>query len=197
MTHPHNSNKLGISCSIFCREIETLREKGLIDLPFKYLASMLHMKPDILDKKLQSVTERESSNGKELVVIYGDCCPRMSDYESKENIVRSSGLNCCEILLGSAEYKKLRAEGAFILMPEWTRRWKEVFKHHMGLEGELAKTFMKEMHTKLVYLDTGVFPVPNDLLEEISQYTGLPVSILQITLDQLAAAIKNTDRTSE
>lgn len=186
--------KIGIACSIFRKEIESLQKQKLINIPFKYIGSMLHMKPEVLDNRLKEATEKERQNRDAIVLVYGDCCPHMHELETDEHIVRVCGLNCYEILLGSDLYRRLRSEGAFFLMPEWTLRWREVFQHHLGLEGDNARSFMKEMHTKLIYLDTGLFPVPESHLDEISGYTGLPVEIMQVSLDQLMVAIKNVEK---
>ena len=186
--------KIGIACSIFRKEIESLQKQKLINIPFRYIGSMLHMKPEVLDNRLKEATEKERQNRDDIVLVYGDCCPHMHELETDEHIVRVCGLNCCEILLGSGRYRRLRSEGAFFLMPEWTLRWREVFQHHLGLEGDNARPFMKEMHTKLIYLDTGLFPVPESHLDEISGYTGLPVEIMQVSLDQLMVAIKNVEK---
>ena len=36
----------------------------------------------------------------------------------------------------------------------------------LGLLGPTARTFMREMHSRLIYLDTGLVPVPNADLSE-------------------------------
>lgn len=186
--------KIGIACSIFRKEIESLQKQKLINIPFRYIGSMLHMKPEVLDNRLKEATEKARQNRDDIVLVYGDCCPHMNELEADEHIVRVCGLNCCEILLGSDLYRHLRPEGAFFLMSEWTLRWREIFQHHLGLERENAQSFMKEIYTKLIYLDTGLLPVPESHLDEISGYFGLPVEIMQVSLDQLMVVIKNAEK---
>lgn len=86
----------------------------------------------------------------------------------------------------------LRKERVFILLPEWTRRWREIFQEKLGLTDEIAKDFMQDLHSKLLYLDTGSMPVPRRHLEELSEYSGLPFEIIQIDPDQLSASIRET-----
>jgi hypothetical protein len=180
-----------ISCSIFQKEIESLQASGQLELPVDYLTSMLHMVPETLEKRLQEALEaaRILDQSPGVVIAYGDCCGHMEDFESEPGTSRTEGINCCEILLGREAYRKLRREGAFFLMPEWALFWKRVFVGQLGLLGPCAKTFMQEMHTRLIYLDTGILPVPHVELAEAGEFMGLPVEILPVSLDPLLSSL--------
>jgi hypothetical protein len=183
---------LCISCSIFRKEIEALQASGQLDLPVEYLNSMLHILPAKLETRLRealdSARARESDGN--VVLAYGDCCGHMDTFESGSGRARTQGINCCEIILGSETYKRLRREGAFFLMPEWALSWKQVFMGQLGLLGPCARTFMQEMHTRMIYLDTGLIPVPHEVLAEASEFLGLPVEILPVSLEPLLASLK-------
>lgn len=183
---------LCVSCSIFRREIEELRASGRLDLPVHFLDSMLHMVPAKLESTLQESLDaiRAADPDRKVVIAYGDCCGHMETYESRPGTARTEGINCCEIILGSETYRRLRKEGVFFLMPEWTLAWKDVFVEQLGLLGPNAKTFMREMHTRLVYLDTGLVPVPHGTLREASEFLGLPYEIMNVPLDSLLASLK-------
>jgi hypothetical protein len=105
---------------------------------------------------------------------------------------RTEGINCCEIILGRDTYRQLRREGAFFLMPEWALSWRKIFVSQLGLLGPRAKSFMQEMHTKLIYLDTGILPVPQAELAEASEFLGLPVEILPVSLAPLLANLQQS-----
>jgi hypothetical protein len=110
----------------------------------------------------------------------------MIDYEENKNIVRTPGINCCEIFIGTSNYHKIRKEGAFILLPEWAERWKEVFIDYMGFKNAKSTTqFMNDMHKKLVYIDTGYKEINNPLLKEISDFVGLPLEIYNSSISEL------------
>ncbi len=179
----------GLACSIFRQEIEALRAAGQITWPFHYLGSMLHMAPDRLETQLEAAWAARRP-GQALVLAYGDCCAHMLDFEARPGVARTQGLNCCEIMLGRAAYRQLRAAGAFFLIPEWAHRWREIFEQELGLRGQTAQDFMREMHTRLVYLDTGLAPIPHPLLADISAYAGLPMQILPLTLEPLLASLR-------
>lgn len=185
-----------ISCSIFRREIEALQASGRLDLPVDYLNSMLHMVPAKLETRLQETIgqARNQDPDRDVVLAFGDCCGHMEELGSGPGTSRTEGINCCEIILGHEAYRQLRREGAFFLMPEWAKSWKKVFMGQLGLLGPCAKAFMQEMHTRLVYLDTGVEPVPHAELAEASEFLGLPVEILPVSLDPLLASLEQAAR---
>lgn len=188
-----------ISCSIFQKEIESLQASGDLDLPVDYLNSMLHMVPAKLEARLAAAM-REARNrhrDQDLVLAFGDCCGHMETLESEPGTSRTEGINCCEIILGRETYRQLRREGAFFLMPEWALSWKKVFVGQLGLLGPCAKEFMREMHTRLVYLDTGLLPVPHAELEEASAFLGLPVEIRPVSLAPLLASLKQAAHAAE
>ncbi|HEY3401668.1 MAG TPA: DUF1638 domain-containing protein [Geothrix sp.] len=189
---PEARTKHCIACSIFKKEIEALQASGQLDLPVEYLNSMLHMVPAKLEARLQESlgAARTQDPDQEVVMAFGDCCGHMEDFESEPGTSRTEGINCCEIILGRDAYRKLRREGAFFLMPEWALSWKKIFVGQLGLLGPCAKAFMQEMHTKLIYLDTGILPVPHADLEEASDFLGLPMEILPVSLDPLLASLK-------
>jgi hypothetical protein len=179
-----------IACSIFKSELEELTARGEVDFPVRYLDSMLHMDPAKLHRKLDSLLRGELKNGKRVILLYGNCHPHMMEQESLPRVCRVKGMNCPEILLGREAYRNLRREGAFILLPEWTMRWREIFETELGLEEKVAKDFMQDMHSKLLYLDSGNISVPAEHLMALSDYTGLSWEVIPIGPDHLLAAIR-------
>jgi hypothetical protein len=160
-----------IACSTFRNEIEILLKERKMNIIFP--DSMLHMKPKELNSSLKKIISEEIHEGNEILLIYGDCSPSMRDFELNEHIARVEGMNCCEILLGREKYRELRKKRVFFLLEEWLVRWKEIFEKQLGLKGDVAKSFMKEMHSSLLYLHTGSRDIPVETLNEISSYTGL------------------------
>jgi len=189
---------LCIACSIFRKEIGALQASGALDMPVEYLNSMLHMVPAQLEVRLQKALReaRAQAPDQPLVLAFGDCCGHMDTFASEPGTSRTEGLNCCEIILGHDIYRQLRREGAFFFMPEWAPDWRKIFVGQLGLAGLCAKTFMQDMHTRLVYLDTGILPVPHAELAEASEFLGLPVEILPVSLDPLLANLKQAGQSA-
>lgn len=185
-----DGNIVCLACGVFTMELASLAREGRLDCAVVTLESMLHMRPANLERELQRVMA--AAPDERFLLVYGDCHPRMHEMQSEERVSRVAGSNCCDILLGHEAYRTLQKEQTFIFLPEWTLRWREVFARELGFDKpELAQSFMKEHRKRLVYLDTGVLPVPAATLREISEFFGMPVAVLPIALDNLLQAIKN------
>lgn len=182
---------VAVCCAVFKAEVKALRQLNWPDLVIHYQSSMLHMKPEKLMTRLDRVVEQEILQGNKIMLIYGDCCMGMTDLINRPGVVRSRGSNCCDLLLGNADYKKQSHDGAFFLFPEWAKRWRHIFKVELGLNQFNATDLMGDMHRKLVYLDTGVVPVPVTDLQECSNYCGLPLEVLPVSLAPLRAGIQD------
>jgi len=183
-----------VACGIFEVELLALQERGELPYRLRFLSSMLHLTPRELDEKLTRVVDKELQAGHRVVVIYGDCHAAMPEMVNQPDVVRAEGVNCCELLLGSHLYRKLRADGAFFLMNDWALRWREVFTHRLGLSEDSATDLMREMHTKVIHIDTGVAPVPRAELEAMSAYCGLEWEVLTVSLEPLREAISTAAR---
>ena len=185
-----------VGCGILRKEFELLPKSVKDRFNPQFLDSMLHMDPTLLEQSLTSIESGHTD--KATVFLYGDCCPGMEELSSGGLKSRTSGLNCIEIYLGRDAYRKLRKEGTFFLMPEWARRWKEIFQRELGFETpESAREFMGASMTKALYIDTGSESIPEDELAEFAKYTGLPVSIQQIGTEHLLEALDEAYRKLE
>lgn len=179
-----------VCCGIFRKELESLGPGVFGGARPLYLDSMMHMRPAQLDQKLLKLTA--ACPERRFLLVYGDCCPHMSDLARRPGIRKVEGVNCCEVFLGRESYRALRREGAFLFLPEWVERWEEVFKRQLGLEDKaLARDFMHDLHKRLIYVDTGVVPAPGATLAAIEAHFDMPVEVLGIGLEHLSEAISS------
>jgi hypothetical protein len=176
-------NTLVVSCGIFRAELAALAPR-LPGLHPVFLDSMLHMRPQTLQEHIDRLLAERAADT--TLFIYGDCTPRIVELCRRPGFAKTPGRNCCEILLGREDYRRLRKSGAFFFLPEWTLRWREVFERELGfaqLRG--AGEMLREIHSGFIYLDTGVMPVPRAVLRDIERNLGLPVEVLAVGLDRL------------
>jgi len=190
MSGVFRSHDMIICCSVLQAEVELLAETYWPEYGRFFLPSMMHMRPELLSSVLESVLDAELKQGHGIVLIFGDCCARMTAMEALPGVVRTKGKNCCELLLGPDEYRRLSHEGVFFLIPEWARRWRDVFSKELGLNRDNAACLMQEMHSKLMYLDTGIGPVPEKELRECAEYCGLPCEVRPTPLENLRTSIE-------
>lgn len=180
-----------LACSILRPEIEgvmaELRQEGY-DVEVTYLDSALHMRP----RKLEEVLSEQLAPGD--MILFGDCSAGMTEFE-RAGHVRVAVPNCMEWLLGRERYRCLMEEGAFFVQREWAERWQAIFQEELGLkDGELAREFFTGMHKMLVYLDTGMAPVPEEALAGMSAFTGLPVRKEIVSMDPLRETLRKALR---
>ncbi len=178
-----------LACGVFHHELDALLARGEIEFPIRYLDSMLHMHPQKLRNRLDLLLAEQRHTDRNVMLIYGDCHAYMHDQETQSRVYRVPGRNCAEILLGHELYQTLWKDNAFIFLPEWTMRWREIFTKELGLSGEVEQDFMREMRTKLTYVDTGVIPIPEEHLRAASNAMGLPCEVIRVGTDHLLAAI--------
>lgn len=178
-------NELWICCAVLKEEISYLFQQKFIDGDLLFLDSMLHMNPLLLNEKIENAILQNQRNYDHIFLVYGDCSPGMLDLQDKYHIKRVSACNCIQLLVGKEEYKKYMKNETFVLLPEWTIRWKEVFQNELGLNENTAKDFMNDTRRDLLYLDTGMIDVPLSMIKECSDYLGLNYRILSIGLDPL------------
>lgn len=77
-------------------------------------------------------------------------------------------------------------------------RWREVFESELGFSGmRVAGQMLREVHSRFIYLDTGVMPVPWALLDEISRELEMPMTVSPLGLGclehKMAAAQEKLD----
>jgi hypothetical protein len=179
-----------ITCGVFAAEVAALISADWPDMLLRPFNSMLHMKPDLLGTRLAAQIKLERQHGHPVLLVYGDCSAAILGMENQPGVVRTQAHNCCELLLGWDEYRRLEHERVFFLLPEWARRWQNIFIHELGLSRQNARDLMQDMHSKLVYLDTGLAEVPIATLTACAEFTGLPYEVLPVSLEALKMAIE-------
>lgn len=154
-----------------------------------FLDSVLHIHPQLLHRAIdEALAVRQDQN---CLLIYGDCHPHMQETGKRPNCIRVDAINCCDLLLGRDHYKSCRNSKAFLFLPEWTARWREIFQEELGFtDSQLARQFMQENQKKLIYLDTGQTPVPEKTLEEISSFFAMPMEVVTVSLEPLRNAVR-------
>lgn len=181
-------------CSVFAAEVESLRKTHWPELSVRVESSMLHVCPGRLGGRLEADVVRELRQGRKVLLVYGDCYNGMAALVATPGVARVRGANCADLLLGRERYRRLLDEGAYFLLPEWARRGARFFEHELGLNRENATGLMRDLHQKIIYLDTGMTPVPERELQQVADYCGLPWETLPVALDFLQAAIADALR---
>lgn len=182
-----------VTCGVLSDEITELHRHGAISGDLLILDSMLHMDPPELELMLLKLI---ADTDRPLILVYGDCCPGMLQLANRPNVTRVKSINCCQMLLGKERFRELMRSEAFMLLPEWTPRWKEILEKELGLTHAVSMELFKENRKELVYLDTGVRPIPHSLLDQCAADTGLPVRIEKPGLVHLKKVLQKAENES-
>jgi hypothetical protein len=188
-----SNSTVWLSCGVLRPELEALHRRGQIGGTLEFLDSMLHMRPQTLETALAATLEQSGSEGGRLVLVYGDCCSRMLDLARQFRVGRVDAINCAQMLLGRARYRELMHARSFMLLPEWALRWQEIMQTELGLPPTVARDLMRDNRGELVYLDTGLVPVPREELARCAAYTGLPWRVEPVGLDHLLALLREAE----
>jgi uroporphyrinogen-III decarboxylase len=179
-------NTTCLCCGVLKAEVEHLRDEGHISSIPEFLPSSLHMNPQLLEQKLYAYIEEHPGN---IDLIYGDCCPSMLQMQERAGVKRTDCLNCAQLILGRDRYRYWITRGAFLMLPEWAHNWRRILTRDLGIRPEELPELMRSQCNCIVYLDTGVSPVPTDELEDCARFCRLPLHIEQVSLDNLAKAL--------
>ena len=178
-----------LACGIFAREYERLDPALRARFEPVFVDSMLHMRPDALGETLDGLLSAAGETP--AVGLFGDCCPRSRELFGGPGRARVACVNCVELALGRERYRALRKARTFFFMPEWAERWEEVFERELGLaDPELARSFLRDEMSQIVYVDTGEVPVPEATLAEIAERFGLPVLVERADGSGLEAGLR-------
>ena len=114
--------------------------------------------------------------------VLGGACQRLQTADIAEASHVHPQSTCFDILLGPETTEELVREGCHILTPAMIQNWRAVAQG-WGFTDQSAKSFFEESGSRLVLLDTGCGPSCETELQQFSDYTGLDIEILPITLD--------------
>jgi hypothetical protein len=179
-----------IICSVLGREVQTFLSLDYPHAESIYLNSVLHIYPQKLHKNIEAALETRENQY--CVLIYGDCNAHIKAISQRPNCERTWAVNCGELLLGPELYKSYRNEKAFLFLPEWTERWREIFQQELGFSDPvLAQEFMQENQRRLVYLDTGLVSVPWNHLKDISEFFNMPTEVVSVSFEHLRQTVKS------
>jgi hypothetical protein len=191
MNNPQQRPVGMVTCTIFSREVETLRHQFWPDMAIRTLSSRLHAKSNMMGLQIEQVVQDELANGGQGLLVYGDCCSTLNHLEGRPWVSRTQSPSCYELILGKETYLKMEQEGAFFLLSGSVHRWKLTFAEKMDLPEEKARDLVKTRYKKLVYLDTGIDPVPHGELSLCADYYGLPYEVYSTSLDHLRGRIED------
>lgn len=177
-----------LGCGILRNEVEFLIGKNGWSLDTDWLDSSLHVNFEKLAHELQTGILR--NRGRDVIVFYGCCHPRMDRILETAHTFRTEGQNCVEMLLGRERFMEELSNGAFFLMEDWAQRWDEAIGKTFGDRPEVVREIFQLSNKYLLCLRT---PCSGDFAaeaEQVGEKVGLPLRWLDAGLDHLETVLR-------
>jgi len=182
---------LFISCGIFKEEIEFLAREKKFPHRVIFLDAALHVNFDRLKASLVDALEKNRAEGAAIKVLYGHCHPEIMDLLKRYGAKKLRAGNCLEAFVGHEEVVRLNKEAiSFFLSAGWIDNWEKIFEAGKKDFGFDFRSMFKQYKRILVF-DTGVIPLNEEKVRLFSEFTGLPVERMSITLDHFLGLIQS------
>jgi hypothetical protein len=174
-------------CGILKEEMELVSQNE--DVKLNYLDPGLHTDLNRLEKAvIKALDEIDQDNT--LVVIGTRCHPDMEQLVKNRGgrIIRAG--NCIEIILGKNKLQELDKEANnFYITGGWLENWRKIFVEELKWEDVDARQNFG-WYDRILLLDTGTTPISEEKIIEFFDYTGVPVEIMEVNLDNLRRLVE-------
>lgn len=175
-----------LCCGILKQEMEHLAKDENIET--SYLDPALHVDFDKLAESLTCALNN-MGGGNTVLVIGTKCHPDMENIAAKHGVRIIKAVNCIEMLLGD-RLAQLDAEArTFYLTGGWLANWRKIFIEDLKWDKVDARQNFG-YHDRILLLDTGFFPIDDEELLEFFEYTGVPIEVKPIDLENLRKKLK-------
>jgi hypothetical protein len=178
-----------VGCGILHKEVDFLIKKNGWNVETQFLASSLHNYFDKLYSELNAALTEDELNGRETVVFYGSCHPRMDDILSKHHTHRTQGQNCIVMLLGFETFMEELGKGAYFLVEDWALTWEPMLTECFGNNVGVLREIFHSSHKMIMALRTPCSTDFTDAAQAAADFVDLPLVWRDVSLDHLESVL--------
>ncbi len=178
-----------VGCGILHKEVDSLIRKNGWNVDTRFLDSALHNYLGRLSAELDAALETEACAGREPVVFYGSCHPRMEDMLQRHHTVRTEGQNCIVMLLGYERFMAELSRGAYFLLEDWALTWEPMITRCFGNNLAVVRDIFHGSHKLMIAIRT---PCSGDFTaaaEAAARFVDLPLEWMDADLSHLEAVL--------
>jgi len=175
-------------CGILEAEVSFLIARNGWDVGTRFLDSSLHCHLGKLQTGLAGTLRRAA--GRNVLVFYGACHPRMDDILAEARVVRTEGQNCVEMLLGHDRFMHELSAGAYFLLEQWAHRWPEIMASTFG-NPAIAKEVFQDDRKYLLGVRTPCSGDFRQAAEAAAASVDLPLHWTDVSLDHLERVLRD------
>jgi diguanylate cyclase (GGDEF)-like protein len=176
-------------CDNYAREFAwAIREGGLEDLDVVAFPCMCQ------DKKAKAITQEllrtSQCGGEEGCIICGKHCDILTVLPADNRLAVRSSDFCATPLAGEGLLSYLAQRGGYLLTLGWLKHWQERLAAQ-GFDQQTARSFFGDFCKELVFLDAGIEPQAEEMLQAMSQYLGLPYVVVPLQQETLLVLLRS------
>lgn len=178
-----------VGCGILQKEVECLVAKNGWNVETHFLHSALHNYFDRLYRELDGALDAEEAEGRDTVVFYGCCHPRIDDILDRHRTLRTEGQNCIVMLLGYERFMEELGRGAYFLLEDWALGWEPMLSDLFGPNVAVMREIFGSSHKFIMAIRT---PCSGDFTaaaEAAARFVGLPLVWTDADLSHLESVL--------
>jgi len=176
---------LMVGCGIMHKEVDYLIKKNGWNVETQFLHSSLHNYFDKLYKELDSALDFDDQKGRQTIVFYGACHPKIEDILDKHHTLRTQGQNCIVMLLGYEKFMAELEQGSYFLVEDWALTWEPMVTEAFGNNLAVVREIFHSSHKKIIALRTPCSTDFTEAAEAAARFIDLPLEWMDVDLDHL------------
>lgn len=176
-------------CENYSAEFCWASREGGIDnitvVPFSCMCQDKRAKPAVEELLRETVTAGEQGT-----ILCGKHCDILSLLsEGSKFSVRSTDF-CAAPLAGDGLLSFIGSRGGYIITLGWLQHWQQRLAGQ-GFDRETARLFFKDFCKELIFLDAGIEPLAESMMQELSEYLDIPFSVVALQQDTLLVLLQS------
>lgn len=178
-----------VGCGILHKEVNYLIEQNGWFVETQFLDSALHNYLNKLSERLHEALVANSDQGRETVVFYGCCHPRMEAILKHHHTLRTRGQNCIAMLLGYERFMAALEQGAYFLLEDWALTWEPMITQCFGHNLSVVREIFHTSHKSMIAIRT---PCSGDFTaaaRAAAAFVDLPLIWMDVDLSHLEAVL--------
>lgn len=180
---------LMVGCGILHKEVDYLIRKNGWNVETQFLDSALHNYLGKLSDQLNAALTADENQGRETVVFYGCCHPKMDDIMSQHHTLRTHGQNCIVMLLGYEKFMQELEKGAYFLLEDWALSWEPMITKCFGNNLPVIREIFHSSHKSIIAIRTPCSGEFTTAAEAAAAFVDLPLSWMDADLSHLEAVL--------
>jgi hypothetical protein len=178
-----------IVCGILKAETAAILEREGLAVPVFTLAPAPCIDYAVLERQLEGALRRASAVADDVLVVIGRCHPDIDAIVARFGARRLDMRDCFEALLHRDERRRLdRESNTFYTMATWLPHWRRAIAQGMRWDDVDARQHFSR-YARILLLDTGLHPIADEQVLEFFDFTGVPIEVRPVGLDNLRALL--------